>query len=427
MISDGPECKGSGHDGSLLDSIRAAAQLRPDDMTLRLHLAELLLRAGQKAEAISEAAIVLQEDPANLEALSVIQEASNVPGVVAGGESARADERSGPAIEARGPGQDFDWSAAEAEVGGLAPPMFVDGGDGPEPEEIYDIERPTIRLADVAGMREVKQRLEAAFLAPMRNPELRKAYAKSLRGGLLLYGPPGCGKTFIGRALAGEMGASFVPVRLNEVLDMWVGSSERNLHQIFEYARRSVPAVLFLDEVDAIGHKRGDLRNSAMRSTVNQLLDELDSASKSNEGIFVLGATNMPWEVDSALRRPGRLDRSMLVLPPDALAREGILRFHLRERPVAGVDLKKLAGLTEGYSAADLAYLCETAAERALMDSVRTGQVRFVDMGDLRQALQEVKPSIGSWLETARNVALFANEGGQYDELLTYLKKRKML
>ena len=207
---------------------------------------------------------------------------------------------------------------------------------------------------------------------------------------------------------------------------MWIGQSERNLHELFEVARRHAPSVLFLDEVDAIGQKRSHLRNSAMRSTVNQLLAELDDVAEGNEGLFVLAATNMPWDVDAALRRPGRLDRTLLVLPPDAAAREAILRHHLRERPVAGIDLGKLAKMSDGYSGADLAHVCETAAERALMDSARSGEIRMISMDDMVTAMGEVRPSIGAWLESARNVALFANEGGQYDELLAYLRKRKL-
>ncbi len=181
----------------------------------------------------------------------------------------------------------------------------------------FDAERPGLQLADVAGLAEVKARLEAAFLAPMRNPDLRKLYGKSLRGGLLLYGPPGCGKTFIARAVAGELGARFMAVSFADVVDMYVGQSERNIREIFATARRNAPCVVFLDEVDAIGQKRSQLRTAPMRSAVNQLLLELDDVTGGNEGVFVLAATNHPWDVDSALRRPGRLDRTLLVLPPD--------------------------------------------------------------------------------------------------------------
>ncbi len=197
----------------------------------------------------------------------------------------------------------------------------------------YDAEHTGLTLADVAGLDEVKKRLEAAFLAPMRNPELRKLYGKSLRGGLLLYGPPGCGKTFIARAVAGELGARFITVSFADLIDMFVGRSERNIHELFEVARRNSPCVVFLDEVDAIGQKRSQLRNTPMRSAVNQLLLELDDVASDNTGVFLLAATNHPWDVDCALRRPGRFDRTLLVLPPDGPAREGVFRYHLRDRP----------------------------------------------------------------------------------------------
>src|SRR5438067_424922 len=282
-------------------------------------------------------------------------------------------------------------------------------------------------LADVAGMTEVKQRLEAAFLAPMRNPDLRRLYGKSLRGGLLLYGPPGCGKTFIARAVAGELGARFIAVSFADIIDMFVGQSERNIHELFEIARRNAPCVLFLDEVDAIGQKRSQLRNTPMRSAVNQLLLELDDISGNNDGVFLLAATNHPWDVDSALRRPGRFDRTLLVLPPDSAAREGVFRYHLRDRPVAGVNLGKLAKLTDGYSGADIAHICETAAERALMDSVRLGEPRMCGSPDQEDDICEIKPSLNAWFDTARNVALFANEGGTYDDLAAYLRKRRLI
>jgi hypothetical protein len=159
-------------------------------------------------------------------------------------------------------------------VADLVPPEFVTAtpaGSAAAADEdplagAFDVEQPSLRLADVAGMTAVKQRLEAAFLAPMRNPELRRLYGKSLRGGLMPYGPPGCGKTFIARAVAGELGARFMAVSFADVIDMFVGQSERNIHELFNVARRKAPCVLFLDEVDALGQKRAQLRSTPMRS-----------------------------------------------------------------------------------------------------------------------------------------------------------------
>jgi AAA+ superfamily predicted ATPase len=324
----------------------------------------------------------------------------------------------------------YDWSQAEDELRDVLPAMFVGEESvsaGLDEARAYDAEHTGLSLADVAGLDEVKKRLEAAFLAPMRNPELRKLYGKSLRGGLLLYGPPGCGKTFIARAVAGELGARFITVSFADLIDMFVGRSERNIHELFEVARRNAPCVVFLDEVDAIGQKRSQLRNTPMRSAVNQLLLELDDVASDNTGVFLLAATNHPWDVDSALRRPGRFDRTLLVLPPDGAAREGVFRFHLRDRPVAGIDLARLSRLTDGYSGADIAHICETAAESALLDSVRSGEPRLIGQADLESAVREVRPSLGTWFETARNVALFANEGGAYDDLVAYLRKRRLI
>ncbi|MCX4969201.1 AAA family ATPase [Streptomyces sp. NBC_00654] len=433
------------NESPLIMSLRTAVDAAPGDVPLRLHLAELLLGEGQSEAAVAQAAVALQHAPGDGAARGLMMRAMGMPPRP---EAASPSPVPAPAVEAPAPSltpapsvapaPGFDWKAAENEIKDAVPPRFVtspspeaplavDGGGDPCDAAAWEAEAPTLRLADVGGMYEVKDRLEAAFLAPMRNPELRKLYGKSLRGGLLLYGPPGCGKTFIARAVAGELGARFISVSVNDVLDMWIGNSERNMHEIFETARRQAPCVVFLDELDALGAKRSRTASSGMRNTVNQLLTELDGVDGANEGVFVLAATNVPWDVDIALRRPGRLDRTLLVLPPDAAAREAILRYHLRERPIESVDLKKLVRATEDFSGADLAHLCESASETALLDSARTGTVRLINMKDLLAAAKAVRPSTEPWFATARNVAMFANDGGSYDDLLAYLKKKRRL
>ena len=394
-------------DEDLLESLRRAVEASPEDAALRLHLAELLVRAGLGDEAVPHLASVLERDPSSTRARELMARAMAVP--ESGGEP------------------DFDWSEAEEQLGDVAPPMFVDPDHEQTDVEAWEVERVGIRLDDVGGLADVKQRLELAFLGPLRNPELRRLYGKSLRGGLLLYGPPGCGKSFIARALAGELGAGLISLSIHDVLDMWVGRSEQNLHELFQLARRNAPCVLFVDELDALGQRRSQLHNTAMRTTVNSLLAELDGIESDNEGVFVLGATNHPWDVDTALRRPGRFDRMVLVLPPDEPAREAIFRTHLRDRPIASIDLGKLARATEGYSGADIAHACEAAAEYALAEALKTGERRLIEMRDLEAALREVRPSTGPWLEAARNVVLFANSDGSYDDLRAYLKQRKLV
>ena len=288
----------------LIDSLRRAVDAAPDDVTLRLHLAELFLQVGQRDEAVLQCANALQREPTNQAARELMGRAMGGDVRSAGGPDTQASPAApstpptptppapeAPPVPAGPTAQDapppsegeqpthtdgFDWHEAESDVSDIAPePMFVDEGGAPEPSaSAWDVESSTITLADVGGMAQVKDRLNAAFLAPMRNPELRKLYGKSLRGGMLLYGPPGCGKTFIGRAVAGEMGAHFVNVGLADVLDMYIGNSERNIQSVFRLARENAPCVLFLDEVDAIGQKRSMTRNSGMRTAVNQLLTE---------------------------------------------------------------------------------------------------------------------------------------------------------
>lgn len=411
----------------LFDSLFAALEASPSNVPLRNQVARLLLDRGRLEEAVTQAATALAAEPSNAEALAVLTEATTALRRPA----TEREPEPQPAAEASA---GFDWSRAETELGGVnvAPPftdspaasvaaVITPGGDETAP--VVDEYGARVTLADVGGLEAVKTRLRESFLEPMRHPELAKAFGKTLRGGLVLYGPPGCGKTFMARAIAGELGARFLTTNLTEILGSYIGETERNLHALFEHARSLTPAVLFLDEIDAIGAKRSSIGTgwSGMRAMVDQLLMELDSMEADNDGLFVLAATNSPWEVDPALMRPGRFDRMLLVLPPDEPARDAILRMHLDRRPVAGIDVGELVRKTAGFSGADLEHLVGSAAEQAMMKSIRTGEVQPIGMDELRHVLREVKPSTGTWLAGAKNVVAFANSDGRYDDLAEYL------
>lgn len=407
----------------VIRELSAAVERSPDVIELRLHLAGLLADRGRYPEALTHCSRALSQDAGNANALSLLQRCSAA--LAAPGDPVPAQPRAAAK-------DNFDWSVAEKEVADIIAPAFLEASAEASPDVVnqddFDVlERSQVRMADVAGMADVKRQLELSLLGPIRNPELMKAYKVSARGGLLLYGPPGCGKTYIAKAVSGELGANFYQVGIADVLHRWLGESERSIRSVFDNARRNAPCVLFFDEVDALGHRRSALSGSSgMRTVVNSLLEELDSATSSNDGVYVLGATNAPWDVDPAMRRPGRFDRMIFVGLPDAEARAGIVRFHLRDRPVAGIDLKSIANRTEGFSGADLAHICDSATQLAMADSMRSGQVRPVMMTDVDAATAQIRPSAGPWFETARNVVEFANNDGTYDELAKYLRRRKI-
>ncbi|GJO07407.1 ATPase AAA [Mycobacterium marinum] len=405
----------------VIRELSAAVERSPEVVELRLHLAALLADRGRHAEALGHCSAVLAKDAANAEALSLLQRCSAALAAPAEVVSAQQQQH---APDTAG----FDWSKAEKQVADIIEPAFVEAPPDVVGEGDFDVlQRSQVRLADIAGMADAKQQLELSLLGPLRNPELMKAYKVSARGGLLLYGPPGCGKSYLAKAVSGELGASFYQVGIADVLHRWFGDSERSIRAVFDNARRNAPCVLFFDEVDALGHRRSALSGSAgLRTVVNSILEELDSAASSNDGVYVLGATNAPWDVDPALRRPGRFDRMIFVGLPDAEARAGIVRVHLRDRPVVGIDPRAIANRTEGFSGADLAHICDSATQIAMAESMRAGQVRPVTMADIDEAAAQIRPSTGPWFETARNVVEFANNDGTYDDLAKYLRRRKI-
>jgi SpoVK/Ycf46/Vps4 family AAA+-type ATPase len=180
--------------------------------------------------------------------------------------------------------------------------------------------------------------------------------------------------------------------------------------------------VLFFDEVDALGASRADTHSGNYRRLINQFLADLDGIGPSNEGVLVLAATNAPWHLDSALRRPGRFDRILFVPPPDAEARTAILRILCQGKPLDDPDYELLSRKTEGFSGADLKAVVDQAIEAKLREALQDGLPRPLTTRDLLTAAAAVRPSTKEWFATARNYALYSNQGGVYDDILKYLK-----
>ncbi len=445
-------------DDAGLQALREAARLSPDNLPLRQHLAGQLLAKGYLAEAEAEfrAALVLApkhpdiiaglaeafvRQSAHGPALAALEPLLAEPGypprlgilaaraLMGEGDMGRAAYRYFEAISR-------DASLADPDLAGRLTP----GGPGspwpppaaapppipatPANRSTAEVERSGVTFADVAGMETVKEALRIKLLLPLQQPELYAAYGKRAGGGVLLYGPPGAGKTHLARAAAGELGAAFVNVGLADILDMYVGSSERNLHATFDLARRNRPCVLFFDEVDALAGRRSDMRHAQTRQLVNQFLAELDGVDQSaNEGVLVLAATNVPWYVDAAFRRPGRLDQPVFVPPPDAAARAAILRILCRDKPLAEMDFDAVARVTEHFVGADLKGLVDRAVEAKLQQSISVGRPIPLSTQDLLAAAQTLRPTaVREWMATARNYVLHANDSGAWDELMPWVK-----
>ena len=425
-----------------------ALALAPDNAPLRMHVATAMEKAAQPRDALSHFERLVGDralgDDANLGAARCALSLGDlerslgfVNAVLASVPDhamalllrARVHERRSEHREAR---RDYeravqlDPELADTKLWDALLPSRDEGaaGDG---AAAATGPREGVSFADVGGLDDVKERIRMRIVLPFQKPELFAAFGKKGGGGMLFYGPPGCGKTFLARATAGECGAHFVSVGLHEVLDMWIGNSERQLHAIFEDARRRAPTVLFFDEVDALGMQRAKLVTGAMRGVITQFLAELDGFASRNEKVLVLGATNTPWDVDSAFRRPGRFSQVLFVPPPDRAGRAQILKLKLGDKPQGPMDFLRLAEVTEGWSGADLENLIDAAADSAIGKSLASGKVEPITMPMLEAARARLRPSTREWFGTIRNHVQFANESGQYDEAADYMRRHNLM
>ena len=273
------------------------------------------------------------------------------------------------------------------------------------------IEIPNVRWDDVGGLEGVKGKLQEMVEWPLNNPKAFERMGIKPPTGILLYGPPGCGKTMIAKAVATEAGANFISVKGPEVLTMWVGESEKKVREIFRRAKQVAPSIIFFDEIDSLAPRRGmSMGSKVTENIVSQILTEM-SGLEDMHNVTVMAATNRPDMMDPAILRPGRFDRQVLVQAPDEKARNEIFRVHTKAMPLAkDVDIKKLARDTDGYSGADIEAICREAGLNAMREDMNAKNVK---KKHFTEALKEVSASI--------DPALIKH----YESLMESLRRRK--
>ncbi len=335
---------------------------------------------------------------------------------------ARKPSPNGPAE-----GLSFD-STADAEFSAEFGDEFMDEPAYDwRPETFYapgDPARSQVTFADVGGMPELKEEIRLKIVYPLQYPDLYKAYGRKTGGGILLYGPPGCGKTHMLRAVAGEVPCNYLAVGLHEIFDPYFGSSERNLHQVFETARMNAPCVLVFDEIDSIALDRRNVREGQLRNLVNQFLHELDGLRGENQRVLVIGSTNQPWMLDPAFRRPGRFDQTIFVQPPDASAREQIIALLARDRPISNLDVGALVKVTNDFSGADLKWVFDRAAELTLSHAIHAGRPMPITMEVIIKVAAEHKPGTREWFDGFQKQVDFTAQESLFAEVRKFLGAR---
>jgi transitional endoplasmic reticulum ATPase len=271
-----------------------------------------------------------------------------------------------------------------------------EGDDGADADKWIVKEKPKLRFDDVAGLDDVKEDIRLRMIYPFEHPELAEKFGINPGGGVLLYGPPGTGKTMLAKATAGEIEATFFRISAADVLSKWVGEAEQNLKKLFDAAAAEPRAIIFIDEIEALVPARRDEGSSVMQRVVPQILQGMEGFDeKANSPILFMGATNVPWQLDPAVLRPGRFDEKVYIPLPDIAARRKMLDIYLSKRPLADdIDLDATAKQLDGYSGADIKYICDRAAVIPFLKSVASGEAGEITAAVLADALAETRPSV---------------------------------
>ena len=258
-------------------------------------------------------------------------------------------------------------------------------------------EKPTIQFDDVAGLDGVKEDIRLKMVYPFEHPELAERFGVRGGGGVLLYGPPGTGKTMLAKATAGEIEATFFTISPADILSKWVGEAEQNIKKLFDAARGEKRSVIFIDEIEALVPARRDEGSSVMQRVVPQILQGMEGFDKKVTPVLFMGATNVPWQLDPAVLRPGRFDEKVYIPLPDLAARRKMMDIYLGKRPVADeVDLNGLAQRLEGYSGADIKYICDRAATIPFLQSVATGEEGEITQKIMDDVIADTPRSVSS-------------------------------
>jgi len=396
----------------------------PDDDAARARYARFLESAGAWQDALAQWSILVRR---RCEAAAPHLGAARCCRALGDVERAGvhlASARACADFDAAGDGADAPDATRHARVSLRAIP----GARAPERvADVIPIAPPSVvRFRDVVGMEDLKQIIRLRIIEPFLRPGLFQRFQRKAGGGVLLYGPPGCGKTLIARAVAHECKAAFTPIGISEILNLWVGQSERNLAAVFDKARSEAPAVLFFDELDALAFSRSKANADHTRTLVNEFLSQLDGLAGRNDKILVLAATNRPWDVDEAMKRPGRFDRPIFVPPPDAAARAEMLRAKLATVPSDAIDVQAIASLCPHFSGADVDGLIDRAKDGVLAEILETGVERNLREDDLRAAAATIEPSTLEWLQSARNLVKFGGATKAYKDVEAYLRSSNL-